>query len=453
MSELKVFHKTVIGASHISSGKSCQDYSVSFDEDGIQAAVVCDGHGGSSYVRSDKGAELAANVTVDCLRNFARCIPETMFSGKSFSITAKPQRNPFIDADGRKLRFEDMDETHRQYARQAESYFDSVDCYPEQQKIVVDLLGQIYTAWIKAVREDIRKQPFNKRERSAKNNLDDYKAYGCTLLAFLKTPWYWLAFQIGDGTIYCCDEKLSWKKPVPNDCSCFLNYTTSLCDADPIAEFRYAFSGAGDMPVATMLCSDGVDGSLRTEENLQDFYEQIIGLFLDGDDIEEELQGYLPKLSDTGNHDDMSIAGIVDFGTCGKTDIMKSMAIKKKARGIKKEYRTKKTEIEAIENRIDTLEIKLERQKDSHFMKKSELEEMKQEVAAKENEVSGLEKSIEAIKKELKELRESLKTKELEFDSWRFTIKNEMAELEAELHNDDNNNGDAPINQNSIQNW
>ena len=49
------------GESHIAAGKVCQDYSlsaISEDNDGI--AIVCDGHGGRRYFRSDVGAKIAA---------------------------------------------------------------------------------------------------------------------------------------------------------------------------------------------------------------------------------------------------------------------------------------------------------------------------------------------------------------------------------------------------------
>lgn len=313
MSDSKVFNKSVIGSKHIASGKPCQDHSISLEKDGIQIVVVCDGHGGNSYFRSDRGAKFAAEITVDCLMNFVRCFTQSPFDGISFSITAKPQHNPFVDVDGNRIRFENLDETQKQFAKQAQSYIESKDKYIDQQKIVSELINKIFETWQRRIEEDVRTDPFYKEDRKALKDYDIYKAYGCTLLAFVKTPKYWLAIQIGDGCIYCCNKKLLWEKPVPNDCNCFLNLTTSLCDTNALFEFRYAFNGKGEMPMAVILCSDGLDGSLRTQDNLQDFYEQIIGLYIDGDNVENELNEYLPKLSENGNHDDISIAGIVDL--------------------------------------------------------------------------------------------------------------------------------------------
>ena len=454
MSDFKVFHKSIKGASHISSGKPCQDYSASFDVDGVQIAVVCDGHGGSTYVRSDIGARIAVETAIDCLKNFVRCISDEVFVGTSFSITAKPKHNPFVDVDGRKLRFEDMNDSQKQWAKQAESYCESEEKNIEQQRIVKDLLNQIYNAWVKAISSDAKKHSFNKKEQAALKDSDISKAYGCTLLAYLRTPRYWLAFQIGDGSIYCCDEKLVWQKPVPDDYSCFLNYTTSLCDSNPIPEFRYAFNGEGVSPVAVMLSSDGVEGSLRTKENIEDFYEQIIGLCLDGDNVDEELQSYLPKLSEDGSRDDVSVAGMVDLSMIDITDIKKRMTVKRRSRAIRTEYRDKKSEIDGIDSRIDTLKIKLDRQKDIRFMKQTELDELREDLKVKEKNMEDLGRSIEEIKKEIAELRESLKVKKTELEAWKNDSKNEMAELEAGLKEDENeNNKDNQINKNSISNW
>ena len=69
------FHKSVIGASHTRSGKPCQDFSVSYSDDNVTILVVCDGHGGSTYCRSEKGASIAANVCKDQLLKFAELTP------------------------------------------------------------------------------------------------------------------------------------------------------------------------------------------------------------------------------------------------------------------------------------------------------------------------------------------------------------------------------------------
>jgi serine/threonine protein phosphatase PrpC len=52
----KSFNISVQGASHIKKNKECQDASRSYYNNDIAIAVVCDGHGGSDYVRSAVGS-------------------------------------------------------------------------------------------------------------------------------------------------------------------------------------------------------------------------------------------------------------------------------------------------------------------------------------------------------------------------------------------------------------
>ena len=116
MSDIVVFNKSVIGAGHIAKKKPCQDYSICENSDGIQVMVVCDGHGGSSYVRSHTGAKLAGINTRRILKTFATNNKTNIFDGVAMAVTAQPQRNPFIDIDGNKVKYEDLDEIAEKYA-------------------------------------------------------------------------------------------------------------------------------------------------------------------------------------------------------------------------------------------------------------------------------------------------------------------------------------------------
>ncbi len=69
-----VFNATKRGASHVKKGTVCQDYSLSYNSpDGnVQVAIVCDGHGGDTYVRSDVGSRLAAEIALANIQGFDR---------------------------------------------------------------------------------------------------------------------------------------------------------------------------------------------------------------------------------------------------------------------------------------------------------------------------------------------------------------------------------------------
>ena len=200
-----------------------------------------------------------------------------------------------------------------------------------------------------------------------------------------------------------------------------------------------------------MLCSDGLDGSLRTNENIEDFYEQIIGLCTDGDDVESELEGYLPSLSESGNKDDISIAGIVNLSSSDELELRRVMEYKKRDRAIRNDYRNKKSEIESISSRLEVLKMKYERVKDTRFDKQSELDDLRQHIRVSEREVSELDMSVEILRNEIEELKSELKKRQEEFEDWKFTIKNEMAELESSENRTDSSDIDN-VN-NNFTNW
>ena len=60
---------TVIGASHIKSGTVCQDFSLSCELPDRRISVVCDGHGGADYFRSDRGSRFAAEAFTECMKD------------------------------------------------------------------------------------------------------------------------------------------------------------------------------------------------------------------------------------------------------------------------------------------------------------------------------------------------------------------------------------------------
>lgn len=109
-----------------------------------------------------------------------------------------------------------------------------------------------------------------------------------------------------------------WFPPVPWDCECFMNRTTSLCNEDAVEKFRYVYDGSGNFPAAALCCSDGVEDSYGDYEYspqaLHDFYTKLVNqLHIDGVNVTlENLHQFLPELSSCRSHDDMSLAGVVN---------------------------------------------------------------------------------------------------------------------------------------------
>lgn len=318
MGRIITFNMTKMGASHVKSGKPCQDYSLCWqsDDGGTHVVIVCDGHGGDTYVRSDRGSRLAAEITLHNIREMIASTSPTLFLDKEGAVTARPEDeednlfhmpHPKNEAD--------LGDSELQQLEQDRAFYAAVAPIREQDQHFNRLFASIYLQWVKAIEQDAEESQFNEYEKSCLKNARITKAYGTTLMAFVRTPLYWFAFHIGDGKMLCCDINFNWREPVPWDCNCFLNITTSLCEHNPLHSFRYAFSGRGDFPVAVMMGSDGIDDSWHTMERLQNFYSQTLGIFNDLGEEEaiRQLGDYLSTLSEKGSRDDVSMAGIIDM--------------------------------------------------------------------------------------------------------------------------------------------
>lgn len=285
------------GESHIATGKVCQDYSYSkVYENGNAIAIVCDGHGGKRYFRSDIGAKIAAEVAERKVRAFIEEAGLSLLKGTPFTqcVTISEQ-----------ITNQDFDKTSN------------------IERAFRQLFGSVIYEWNAQVLEHASQTPISETEKESlekqwikefdsKDNLE--KVYGCTLLVCAYTPWFWFAFQIGDGKCFACDESGIWSEPIPWDERCFLNKTTSICDSSAIDEFRYCYDGTGNFPIAVILGSDGIDDSFGAEENQANFYVQILKSIAKSgiETTLSEIESTLPQLSKIGSRDDMSIAMVFD---------------------------------------------------------------------------------------------------------------------------------------------
>lgn len=284
------FATSVLGAGHIRENKPCQDYSIAWQskDSGSVVLIVCDGHGSDTYVRSDVGSRLAAQITLEAVKEFVPRkghIPNPEWIvGRKGQAQAREQVNYGIG----------------------------------EGKVFDALFETIYRTWIDAIEQDAQNNPFTEEEQKRLRGKRLVKAYGTTLMAYVQTPDYWFAFQIGDGRMLAADENLQWRQLVPWDEACFLNQTTSLCNTDPLPLFRYAFDGTGNFPAAVFCCSDGIEDSWGDYEvapqMLHDYFTGLTKVFLqEGRNATlDRLSEFLPKLSAAASKDDMSIAGYIN---------------------------------------------------------------------------------------------------------------------------------------------
>lgn len=242
-------------------------------------AIVSDGHGGERYVRSEYGARFA----VDAARE----------------IILQSALLPWQDPSERLLYIEELVSL---WKLKVMSHYMSHPLSPTEQSIIYRSL---------AIEHILSTQEI-------------YTLYGCTLMAACIHEDGWFAFQIGDGKCVTIHPTPSYttlhnptpyttltSEPIPDDDRCFLNMTTSLCEAFAESSFRYAGGDKDSIPSAIFLGTDGIDTSWGSRELLHDFYLEILKHCSSRETILQELREVLPKLSEKGSHDDMSIAALV----------------------------------------------------------------------------------------------------------------------------------------------
>lgn len=293
---MKEFYYSCQGESHIESNKVCQDASYSEVNEQMSIAIVCDGHGGVRYFRSNVGAQKAIEATKKCVDSFVSNINPDIFTGKPYTskqaITSEakagqPTKDTIVDKAFRQL-FSSIIYNWR------ESIEKHAAVTPLSEKEKTDVEGKYTSDFV--------------------NGKGLEKTYGCTLMCYVKTAMYWFAFHIGDGKCIAFDNEGKWDEPIPWDEQCFLNKTTSLCDSSAIDEFRYCYCGDGTFPMAVFLGSDGIDDSFGETVNMVNFYVQILKLLANEEDAKAytTIEETLPQLSKIGSKDDMSIACVYD---------------------------------------------------------------------------------------------------------------------------------------------
>ena len=366
------FAESCIGSSHVKKNTVCQDFSQYLQDNDTVSAAVADGHGSRQYFRSEKGAKFAAEIAVRKLNEFLN----------------DSVRNASETPD---------------------------------EKEIERLIKSIITEWKITVREDILRCPFTEEELSyvtetniayytkfsVKNNSGETKfelsellqtklhevftAYGTTLICVGICSSYALGLHIGDGKCVALYDDGTTDEPIPWDERCHLNICTSICDKDSADEFRF-YVWKDKLPAAIYMGTDGMDDTFA--DRLHSFYLQT-SLDLIKPDLRSrvrELAEQLPKISEIGSKDDISIAGIVNV------DALRSMEsiIKKKA--AKELNKTKISELERKRTELDFRLKKAQRillstpetDKDKYNKYLSKTEELKLLLSEIEEEITKL---------------------------------------------------------------
>ena len=303
---MEAIQSSCTGESHIAAGKPRQDCSLAESTDFITIGVVCDGHGGDRYFRSEVGARAASAAARKCAEEFVRNADESLFRDAPFTqlgtAAAEAEKKKSGRSDVRDALFRQL------FASIIFDWREHVVSHAKANPVSDKERGKVPQEHIEA---------FEKTDGDG-NRTGIEKTYGCTLICFVQTKSYWFAFHIGDGKCISFsadkDSHISWEEPVPEDRECFLNTTTSICDANAINEFRYCYGGRSTFPLAVFLGSDGIDDSFGEDSNLANFYVQILKKIVRSspDEAKSELDSTLPELSVHGSKDDKSVVCCFD---------------------------------------------------------------------------------------------------------------------------------------------
>lgn len=284
------------GESHKATDKPCQDCAYAESSSGLSLAVVSDGHGGERYFRSDRGSKLLVDITVKAIKKFVEEVSENVFANAEF--TCFPCTNAELPSAHKALMW----------------LFSSIICQ-WNNAIVQDAMEYDLTEWEKKHVEEKYLKEFETKRGDVNATFE--KTYGCTLMVYVQTAKYWLAFHIGDGkAVFLQNHSMAveCEQLIPWDEKCFLNKTTSICDSDALNEFRYCYEGNGHFPIAVFLGSDGMDDTYGDGEKLHNFYINLYKqVKRSGEDmVKRMLRSSMPEISRLGSKDDMSIACVYD---------------------------------------------------------------------------------------------------------------------------------------------
>lgn len=362
------FNHHHIGQSHILKGSACEDYSASYIDGRMAVSVISDGHGDKNCFRSAEGARLACEIAIQQCKEFHASI---------------------------------MDVT------------DVEAC--DFHAMLHGLEESIITRWKETVLLDAMENPFSEEELEPLNeNVKAVyrsqqrmeRAYGCTLIVAVITPDFWYGLQIGDGTCVAVYEDGVYVAPIPADEeNCCGNHSTSLCNTNAIESFRHYFRNR--KPSAVFVISDGMEESFDEKGLYHCFYSICHWVKNNGIDFaKEQVKLLLPKISEGGSGDDVSVSAIIDSeGNITPARETLTRILEK---------------VEASENQLKRFEHLLEVSEENLRQKKEEQEKIRKEIERVQKQLAELMKAEEEVQPEIDSLEQHVsevsKTKQLAFE-------------------------------------
>jgi Protein phosphatase 2C len=271
------------GASHVASKSPNQD-AVATERAGAHGVVaaVADGHGHSRHLRSARGSKCAVRIGCQVAQELADRLESANapLAQQDAPGTAGPRAE--------------------EIAKQTEEF----------------LVPAIVSRWREAVLADVKADPFTAAEQALRHPGDDSTiAYGSTLLLAMMLHGWLILAQIGDGDVVGVRPDGSAVEPVPADPQLDGLVTTSLCGADPRADFRVAALDTAQNPLlAVLLATDGYGNAQMVEGWPSAFSEDLAWMLKDREVnwLASQLPSWAARCaSSDGSADDTTVALLV----------------------------------------------------------------------------------------------------------------------------------------------
>lgn len=427
MRKHRTFHSVALGESHKVKKIPCQDAALSFEdaEKGFYIAAISDGHGSERHFMSEHGSKILVEVAIEQIKSFVE-LSECNLLAVPFSMSEVISDKENIQSDNKKL--------------------------TNQDRLLKGLISSVISNWNVAIEKHwMENKPSvdSMKDRNVpQESIDDYLndlnlefAYGCTLIAFTKTPDFWFAFQIGDGTCIGFNHNAQAYHPIPNDERFSGSTTASMCNEDAIDSFRYCY-GNNNVPVAIFLGSDGLDGAFGTVDEfslplLENFYTKIIKSFASKgyESTVEEIEKTLPALSEKGvTRDDMSLAGMVNLD---EIKALLPILIENELEFAKKELAITEKHLSSSKTNLDLSEKDFNQIKDDLKRKEEDLKRAEEDAKnerkrfeSAERDKQKADKRFANIKSDFEKLNEELKRIEEELRKAELSLTKSAKEKE-----------------------
>ncbi|NCC02138.1 MAG: protein phosphatase 2C domain-containing protein [Clostridia bacterium] len=264
--ERSVIGKSVIGASHIRSGKECQDsFHIDRYDDGCIVIAVADGHGSNSCPYSRSGSTIAVNTFCAAVRSLHDSYSDSLYALQTY------------------------------FNREGEINF--------AQSIEHEWKRRVLKTHSNAKRE----VPLTDSKEKDSNAI--YMQYGTTLLGLFIAPEFTFAFQLGDGDIMrITNDKIG--QVIQSDKILGVE-THSLCKRN---SWKSAISSVSridelELPTLYMLSTDGLANSYLNDDEFQKTCRDYYALIQEHgtSEIEQHLQEWLSETSANGCGDDITV--------------------------------------------------------------------------------------------------------------------------------------------------